>query len=344
MAITQTYLLYATTPGTDIANRPAGAYLRFMCDSASDLPSAGVIDGDRAFTNDTGRTYARSGGAWALVVAAVTSANAIITTSDTAALPIGAVTDGQFLKRVGSSVVGASGGSGGGAAWGDITGTLSAQSDLQTALNAKQAAGSYATAAQGATADSALQPAGNGSALTGLTKTQVGLGNVDNTSDAGKPVSTAQQTVLDLKANLASPSFTTPALGVSSGTSLAATGAITSNGTAGIGYATGAGGTVTQATSKSTGVTLNKLCGTITMNGAALAAATIVSFTVTNSTVAATDVIHAQHDTIGTIGGYTVMPNTSAAGSFRLTIRNNTAGSLSEAIVIRFAVIKAVAA
>ncbi len=41
-----------------------------------------------------------------------------------------------------------------------------------------------------------------------VTKTQVGLGNVDNTSDASKPVSTATQTALNLKANLASPTFT----------------------------------------------------------------------------------------------------------------------------------------
>lgn len=41
-----------------------------------------------------------------------------------------------------------------------------------------------------------------------VTKVQVGLGNVDNTSDASKPVSTAQQTALDLKANLASPALT----------------------------------------------------------------------------------------------------------------------------------------
>lgn len=88
---------------------------------------------------------------------------------------------------------------GGGGAWGDITGTLSAQTDLQTALDGKQASGSYATAAQGTTADSALQPAGNGGSLTGLTKTQVGLANVDNTSDAAKPVSTATQTALDAK-------------------------------------------------------------------------------------------------------------------------------------------------
>jgi hypothetical protein len=44
--------------------------------------------------------------------------------------------------------------------------------------------------------------------VSGITKSMVGLGNVDNTSDANKPVSTATQTALDLKANLASPTFT----------------------------------------------------------------------------------------------------------------------------------------
>jgi hypothetical protein len=43
--------------------------------------------------------------------------------------------------------------------------------------------------------------------VTGLTKTNVGLGNVDNTSDASKPVSTATSTALALKANLANPTF-----------------------------------------------------------------------------------------------------------------------------------------
>lgn len=49
---------------------------------------------------------------------------------------------------------------------------------------------------------------------TGITKTHVGLGNVDNTSDVGKPVSTAQQTALDLKANLAGPTFTGTVSGI----------------------------------------------------------------------------------------------------------------------------------
>lgn len=45
-------------------------------------------------------------------------------------------------------------------------------------------------------------------ALQSVTKADVGLGNVDNTSDASKPISTAQQAALNLKANIASPTFT----------------------------------------------------------------------------------------------------------------------------------------
>src|SRR6185369_12062510 len=69
---------------------------------------------------------------------------------------------------------------------------------------------------------------------------------------------------------------------------IAAAASVTSS-SGGIGYETGAGGTVSQSTSKSTGVTLNKITGQITLNGAALAAGGIVSFVLTNSTIAATD-------------------------------------------------------
>lgn len=139
-----------------------------------------------------------------------------------------------------------------------------------------------------------------------------------------------------------SPALTTPNIGAATGTSLAVTGAITSSG-GGVGYATGAGGTVTQATNKATGVTLNDLCGEITMNAAALAAATIVSFTLTNSFIAAGDVLILNHVTTGTRGAYSLNAQ-CGAGSAIIYVRNNTAGSLSEAIVIRFAVIKAVTA
>jgi hypothetical protein len=54
-------------------------------------------------------------------------------------------------------------------------------------------------------------------AVSGITATMVGLGNVDNTSDVSKPVSTAQQTALNLKANIASPTFTGTVSGTFSG-------------------------------------------------------------------------------------------------------------------------------
>jgi hypothetical protein len=51
--------------------------------------------------------------------------------------------------------------------------------------------------------------------VSGITKAMVGLTNVDNISDANKPVSSAQQSVLNLKANLASPTFTGTIGGIS---------------------------------------------------------------------------------------------------------------------------------
>jgi hypothetical protein len=62
---------------------------------------------------------------------------------------------------------------------------------------------------------------------TGITKTDVGLANVDNTTDANKPVSTATQTALDLKANLAAPALTGDATAVN----LTISGNLTVNGT-----------------------------------------------------------------------------------------------------------------
>lgn len=100
-------------------------------------------------------------------------------------------------------------------------------------------------------------------------------------------------------------------------------------------HMTGRGGAVTQATSKSTAVTLDKDTGEITMNGAALNAATIVSFTLTNSTIGAKDLLVLNHASAGTAGAYSLNAQ-CAAGSASINVRNNTAGSLSEAIVIRF--------
>jgi len=129
--------------------------------------------------------------------------------------------------------------------------------------------------------------------------------------------------------------------------SVAATGAITSSSaTAGIGYATGAGGAVTQITSKSTATpAINKASGQVTMNNAALAAGAKVSFVVTNNTAAATDTPVVAVASGGTANAYRAEVTAVAAGSgFTVTVENITAGSLSEAPVINFALIKGVAA
>lgn len=112
----------------------------------------------------------------------------------------------------------------------------------------------------------------------------------------------------------------------------------------GIGYRTGAGGTVTQATNKQTGVTINRPSGQITMNNEALAAAAETTFEVTNSVVAATDVVVVNIASVGTAGSYLVTVSAVAAGTFKITLSNVSAGSLSEAIVLNFAVIKGASA
>jgi hypothetical protein len=106
------------------------------------------------------------------------------------------------------------------------------------------------------------------------------------------------------------------------------------------GYITGEGGTVTQATSKATTVTLNKKCGQITMNGAALAAGTTVSFALYNSTIANTDLLVLNHHSGGTAGAY-LLNAQCRTGFAGIDVRNVNGSSLSETIVIGFAVIKA---
>jgi len=107
-----------------------------------------------------------------------------------------------------------------------------------------------------------------------------------------------------------------------------------------IGYAAAAQGTVTQATSKSTGVTLNKSAGQITMNNAALASATNVAFTLTNSLISANDVLIVNVAGGGaTAGTYNVFVSALAVGSATIVLRNISGGSLSEAVVINYAII-----
>jgi hypothetical protein len=109
-----------------------------------------------------------------------------------------------------------------------------------------------------------------------------------------------------------------------------------------LGYTAAAQGTVTQATDKSTAVTLNKSAGRITMNAASLAASTAVSFTLNNNLISANDIVITNISAGGTSGAYTTYVSSMTTGSAVITLRNMTAGPLAEAVVVNFALIHCV--
>ncbi len=119
-------------------------------------------------------------------------------------------------------------------------------------------------------------------------------------------------------------------------------GAIRSSGaTAGVGYAAGAGGAITQdnTSGKATAVTLNTVTGEITMNNAQLNGLSTVTFVLTNSAVANTDVMIINQVGGANIGLYTFNAQCNS-GSANITVFNATNNNRSDAIVLRYAVIK----
>jgi hypothetical protein len=106
-----------------------------------------------------------------------------------------------------------------------------------------------------------------------------------------------------------------------------------------IGYSAAAQGAVTQLTSKSTAVTLNKSMGRITMNAAALVQQTNVLFTLNNTSIGPNDIVIVSVSGGGTAGAYWPYVASQTTGSAQIGLFNNTAGSLSEAVIINFAII-----
>lgn len=107
-----------------------------------------------------------------------------------------------------------------------------------------------------------------------------------------------------------------------------------------LGYTADAQGTVTQATDKSTAVTLNKSAGRITMNGASLATATNATFTLNNSLISANDtIVLTISGGLATAGTYNAFASALGTGTVSITLRNISGGTLSEAVVINFALI-----
>ena len=107
-----------------------------------------------------------------------------------------------------------------------------------------------------------------------------------------------------------------------------------------LGFTSAGQSSVTQATSKATGVTSTTPSTQVTMNAASLAATTTVAFTLANALIAATDQVLVTHASGGTAGAYNVWATTLAAGSCAIQVRNITAGALAEAVVLNIAIVK----
>jgi hypothetical protein len=272
-------------------------------------------------------------------------------------------------RLMGSFTVAPTGG--GAAAWGSITGTLSAQTDLQAELNLKLNAASPSSTGT-LTHDGDFVISGvarriigdfsnatfanrvafqtstvNGStvitAIPNGTGTTSGLGLYSNAD----PDNSSR---LQLSSTPTSAVITIGPLGTGASVPLivsvggaerlridATTGSVLATSTGGLGYGPGAGGTVTQATSKGTSVVLNKPCGRITTHNASLAAGAAVVFTFTNSLITSGDTVVVCAENNANYRIECVYTTTGAAG---IRIVNVTGVAQAEAVGINFTIKK----
>lgn len=203
------------------------------------------------------------------------------------------------------------------------TDTSAMLANYQSSINGKQPIGNYATTAQNAAKVNIIDTAGmlsnyqtaiNGKLASNGTITEAQVTNL--VSD------------LAAKAPIANPALT---------------GTVNTTGSFGITAGAGSGGTVTQLTSRTTGVTLNKISGAITTNATSLAAGAEASFVVTNSTVAIGDVVLVTARSGQTASTSIPFVTAVANGSFTITLSNfNAATADTGAMIINFVVIKAV--
>lgn len=114
-----------------------------------------------------------------------------------------------------------------------------------------------------------------------------------------------------------------------------------SNSASAIGYTTGAGSSTTQITSKATAFTCNTATGQITFNNAALAGWAMVSAIWSCSAMTANSLVLINHESGGTVGTYTINTSAHSNSSCNISLTNNSTSSLSEAVVIRYALLNA---
>jgi hypothetical protein len=325
---TQSIPVFSSTAGNALKQSPvvikddgsivtpiSSSLISFHWDNQQQLPAASEYHGCIAHVHNDERLYYAHSGAWRAVAnftdLATVSVQGISITGTTLANNVTV----SSLTQVGTITTGVWNGTGIGATYGGT--------GVNNGSNTITLGGNISTASSFTT-----------SGAFALTLTTTGATNVT--------LPTSGTLVTTTTTSLASLTTIGTITSLSAGT-IAATSSIKSSGITGIGYAAGAGGTITQLTSKSTNVTLNKVCGTITTTADSVAAGGTFTFNIVNSTIASTDVVHVAHISGGTLAAYTCTstPNT---GSAAIIVRNNTAGPLAEALTIQFVVIKAVTA
>ncbi len=108
-----------------------------------------------------------------------------------------------------------------------------------------------------------------------------------------------------------------------------------------VGFTAGAGGAVTQLTSKATAVTLNKPCGQITTHNASISAGATVAFQLLSSAIVdSKDIVLVQRASGGTLDAYNFWCDTTGPGEARISVRNITGSPLAEALVLNFMVLR----
>lgn len=299
--------------------------------NARALKAGDTYSGTHNFTGATINVPTLSPGATGKGAASVDFANAL---AFSAALPVQAGNAGKFVTTDGAT-----------ASWSSsLAGSLEfAGTGRRLTGDMSNATVSSQLAMQTSTANSntALRVIPNGTGNTG----RFSASNASNPDNAGEvslmALASEARIEVERRGTGSYMPLTTYVGGVKN-TEQPVAGGLQVTAPAGLGYGIGAGGTVTQATSKGTAVTLNKPTGKLIMNGAALAAGSTALFTFNNSAIGAEDMLLLQLDASGIAdtSNYNVWAS-AGSGAAVVAVKNISGGSLSESIGLRFAVIKA---